>query len=395
MSRINNGSLGKGHAPGEPVVTITEALAWLLASIQAMVLPAEIWKMPYLDDGGAGTKAATTVGGLNGGSNPADDLSRSVKMPDQGTVVKYVMELLEVIGQRAYAILAALSTGTLTMPFMPTSPARGWWKTTSWRTKVLLAVSFVLEAVFGSKMAERLAGSSDYISWAVGLAIAAVLTVSAISIAEAIQHQQLGLLRGYGAWAALGVAVLGVLFLTTYAWGLGGGAEAQPTISGLNGGAAPDSAVTSGPSENWALIVIYASLLLFLLTSVVLSHLIDLFHEDVARVDKDMAAKKAVLPPEGQKRLAIELLTQCVVLIEQAKHRVRGLIQAYIGGVRLVLPPALNSAWNTDALENLELPDPAWVKDIKEEIARLTREVGGSPNDDGDDNPPLALVPAS
>jgi hypothetical protein len=143
---------------------------------------------------------------------------------------------------------------------------------------------------------------------------------------------------------------------------------------------------------NWALTLIYGALLLFLLASVVCSHLIDLYQEELARVDKDVAARKAVLSPAAQKLRAIELLNQCVVLVEQAKHRAQGLVQAYVGGVRRTLTPALNSRWNTDSLENLNLPDPSWLPKINAEIVRLRQEVGDALPDDGDPRPSLAIV---
>jgi hypothetical protein len=381
------------NASAQNKITITDGLGRLLAAIQAMVMPEAIWQMPYLNNGADATDAAVTVGQKDVESAAIDDLTRNPIMPNQMTVVAHAKELLELIGKRAYAILAALKAETLTEGFVPSTPAKGW-KATSLRTKVLLFVAFVLEAVFGAVMAERLAGSHDYISWAIGLAIAALLTASSLSIAHAIHTHQIGFLRGKGAWVALGVSVLAIAFLTVYSLGLGGWAKALP-IGGatMHGGTTPGATPgNTGAAMNWALTLIYGALLLFLLASVVCSHLIDLYREELARVDKDVAAKKAVLSPDAQKLRAIQLLSHCIVLAEQAKHRAQGLVHAYVGGVRRTLTPALNSRWNTDSLENLNLPDPSWLPKINAEIEKLRQEVGEDLPDNGPPRPSLALV---
>lgn len=373
-----------------PLNTIARLLSELLAAIQGMVLPPTIHEMPYLADDGRATKAAHDIGILEPKAS-VDESSRNPKMPHQASIVKAVSELPELVGQRAYAILAALNAATLSVLYVASEPVKGW-KATSWRTRVLLVVAFTLEAVFGARLAERLAGSSDYVSWAVGLAIATLLTASAMSIAYAIHTQQIGLLRGKGAWVGLGLAILAVAFLSAYAWGLGGGAEADTSGGGLTGGTATgDTGGTSGDTEDWALMVIYLGLLVLLLATVVLSHLLDLFYEQVERVDRDMALKDHVLSCDDQVVLAIKLLRQCLVLKDQAKHRARGILMSYVGGVRSTLSPDVNMAWTTDDLEHLDLPDPAWVAEIEAEIKRLERRARES-GEDGDPPPPLSLA---
>lgn len=370
--------------------TMPNPLANFLGALQQMILPLEVWLMPYLDDGKVATHWAISTGKADAGSNPGDAMTRTMIMPNQGTVVSYVSELSETVGRRAFAIIAALQAGTLTPPLTPTTLVTGW-KATSLRTKALMLVAFVLEVVFGAKMAERLAGSGDWISWAIGLAIATVFTMCSLAVAAAIHTKEPGLLRGRGSWVALGLVILAVLFLGLYAWGLGGGAEAQPSGTGLAGGSAPgDSAPPPGQSENWALVLIYGSLLLLLLASVVVSHIIDLYGEDVKRVNADMLEKNKVLTPEAQKQLSIRLLLECLILVDQAKHRAQGLVLAYVGGVRTILPPAYNAAWQTGDLERLDLPNPAWVPKIEAEIRRLKGEVTMDPDDT--DPEPFSLV---
>lgn len=367
-----------------------EWLAILLSWIQTVVQPAAIHEMAYLDDGATATRAAGEVGRLDAQSRTADEVTREPRMPHQETVKKYVMELPEVVGKRAFEILAALKAGTLTVGFTPTSPAKGW-KAMSLRTKILMVVAFALEFVFGAKMAERLAGAHDYISWAVGLAIALLLTFSSLAIAAAIHKHESGLLRGKGAWVALGVSAVAVGFLMVYSWGLGGGAKATTSGGGLSGGGVAGQ-ILGGPgsTENWALTAIYAAMMLLMLTSVILSHLIDLYDEDVELVDRDMPKKQRVLTLTEQRALAIELLRQCLVLNQQSKHRARGLLMAYVGGVLSELSPAVNSAWSTADLENIDIPDPVWVPKIEAEIKRLTRESG---HDDSDyPEPPQAKL---
>jgi hypothetical protein len=349
----------------------------LLAAIQNSVQPAEDYKMPKLDDGINAMRAARETGLEDGVNNSNDDVTRDVRMPNQATVLAHARELQQVVGRRAYAILGAYKAGTLTESFIPSNAVHGL-RATSWRTRILMLVVFVLEVVFGAKMAERLAGSADWISWAVGLGIAVVLTVSALAIAGAVHTQQVGMLRGKGGWIALGVAVVAVAFLSIYAWGLGGGAEAKPSTGGITGGRAAGEAVTGGAADkNWALILIYAALLLLFLVAVVLSHLLDLVREEVSRVNDDMGRKGRVLDAEQQRRLCVELLHQCLVLNEQAKIRAGGIVSNYIGGVLMTFPAPLASSWDTSSLEEANFDDPTWVADVEQALARL--DGGGEP----------------
>jgi hypothetical protein len=73
----------------------------------------------------------------------------------------------------------------------------------------------------------------------------------------------------------------------------------------------------------------------------------------------------------GQIRGGVESRPSVVNLVPQAKHRVHSLIHAYVGGARSVLTPQLNSIWDTSSLANLEIDDPAWVAQIRQEIVRL------------------------
>lgn len=282
-----------GTVPAGFVTGATGALAGLLAAIQDMVLPQQIYLMPFLGDGTVATEAATEIGRTDGRN--LDDLTRTVRTSNLTTVLKYVQELLEVVGQRANAVLAAQKASTLTEVFQPSEPLTGW-RATSSRTKLLMLVACVLEAAFGAKMAERLASSEDAVSWLVGVAIALLLTSSALAIAQAIHEQELGLVRGKGAWIALGVAVVAVAFLSVYAFGLGGGAEGTPTSGGLSGGSTPGMTSDAGNSENWVLVLVYCGLLLLLLSAVVLSHLIDLYVERVARVGVDVGIAPGFFP---------------------------------------------------------------------------------------------------
>lgn len=81
---------------------------------------------------------------------------------------------------------------------------------------------------------------------------------------------------------------------------------------------------------------------------------------------------------------------QCLGLNDQAKLRALGLLSAYVGGVRSVLPPAVNAGWDTAELESMRIADPGWVARVQTEIARLEAEVG-----DLGPEPPFVLTSVS
>lgn len=387
--RVSSENSSGEEKPLEPPNQIMFAIAQLTRWVQSMIMPGELWKTPYLADNGGATQAAHNAGMADASSDPFDIYSTTPRMPHENTVLSIAMELVDKIGGRARDILVALEAGNLTEHFTVEPAAQGW-KATSLRTKVLMVMAATFEMVLGSKLIETLTSVPDFASWAVGVAMALVLTASSLSIAHAIHIQQPSLLRGKGMWIAVAVVGLGMIFLTAYAIGLGGGAEARPESGGLSGGNAPGS--ESGPADpgiNWMLAIIYLALLGFLLASVVLSHLNDLYDAEKRRVSSSITAQDARSTPEVQCRLAIGLLWACLTLVPEAKHRVQELIRAYVGGGRTVLPPHLNSIWNTNDLENRQIPDPGWMQEIRDEIERLERQVQRS---GGDGSPPVSLV---
>lgn len=369
-------SKGVPDKPATPAIHTAPVMAgipltMLAESVQRMLAPDEVWKSPRLDNEGSATEAAHQTGVEDAKSNPFDAYSETPRMPHQETVHSIAMQLMDLLGTRARDILAALRTYSLTKPFVELAPTKGW-RATSPRTKVLLIVAAVLECVFGAKLVETLTSVPDWASWAIGIAIASILTASALSIAHAIFIQQPSLLRGRGMWLAGGVAGIGIVFLTAYAIGLGGGAQARPKSGGIVGGSAAGERPERVSAEiNWMLAIIYLALLIFLLASVILSHLDDLHDLQKHLVDERIAAQDEVLKPAAQAELAVQLLETCINLVPQAKHRVHSLIRAYVGGARSVLTPQLNSIWDTSSLANLKIEDPAWVAQIRQEIDRL------------------------
>ncbi|WP_435084732.1 hypothetical protein [Gordonia hongkongensis] len=318
-----------------------------------------------------------------------DEDTRNVLLPHEEWVLRVVCELSEIIGQRAFEILGALKTSSLTPQFVAERPPTHW-KTISVRTLLLVCVAIALETIFGARMAEKLAGTQDNWSWLVGVAVATLLTVSAITIANSIHTQDVGLLHRRGAWVALMVAVVAVAFLSAWAFGLGGGAKAVLSNNVISGGTADSgSDPVTGSSINTMLVIIYAALLLLVLSAVVLSHLYD---EVQQRESRDMEAKKKVLTETQQKLKAVKLLRQCLVVNEHAKHRAHGLVMAYVAGARSTLPPTVNSAWDTELLENWQAPNSAWVRRVETEIRRLEIETVGPEVSDDDGDPPLFLV---
>lgn len=359
----------KAHNLGADSSSAPFHLASLASAIQQMVGPADLRQPPQLGQETVAITAAREQGRDDAKDDPFDEISHRPRLPQQDALVNTCLQLLELLGARARAIVAADFSGSGVV-----ADIVGGWRVLSWRTRGLLLLAAVVEGVLGAKLVERLTGVADAYSWLVGIAISLICTLGTLAVAEAVHRQSRGIVSGTGAWIAGLIVFIALLFLGAYAWGLGGGAETDTGAGGIEGGGVPTATSTPPPENdiNWALTVIYLALMLLILASVILSHLIDLSAADRATVRQRLAAQDAELSPRQAIESKVELLEACLELLEQAKLRVQALVAAYVGGVQAVLPPAVFSLWegSTD-LTHLDLPDPDWVLGIRKEVARL------------------------
>lgn len=367
-------SLGKRpQPPGRREMTIDDALAVLAAAVFAVVGPPELWKMPQLLGLDRAVQAAGAVGKLDANSDPFDGYTHHPVLPHQNAVVSIALQILDALGTRAYAILAAWKTGRL-VPLAQTLDTRSAWKRMSWLTRALILLAALLEMWLAATLWERLIGAGDSWSWIVGGVWALILLIGTLKAAEWIHDHRPGLIEDRGLWIAGAAAAVLAIVLTFYAFGLAGGAQADPTAGGATGGGVANTTTSGSPDNdvNWVFLAVYLGAMLFIALTVLFSHVRDLGLELREATNSRLAALDALPSDLETLQLAIELLKACVALAREP-NAVHAVVQAYVGAARQELPPAQSSRWDTRELEHCQVSDPAWAADIESEIEALER----------------------
>lgn len=356
-------------------VNANAALAVIADWVGKMIGPAELWVMPRLVNIAEATDACDRAGRVDAGTQPFDKYTEHPRLSLQHAIVPALMGLLPLLGIRARDILAAYKNGTLSTRPKPI-PATVWNKAISPLTWLLLAVGALIEMWLGAQLWERLISADDTWSWIVGLVWGLVIAAGMIVIARLMWEHSPGLLQERGLLIAATLAAVFGFGLAVYAFALAGGAETDPT-GGIEGGSTAGASTGSdGLAVNWVFALVYFGAMGFIGAMLVFAHFRDMNQEAKERQRAKREAWSHVLSPEDQLKLAIELLEACLTLVHQAMTVIQAMTSAYVGGARMVLPPELNSLWDSSKLETLKIEDPAWTSDIRNEIEILKGLLG-------------------
>jgi hypothetical protein len=350
-------------------------VADLANAVQDAVGPEPLTEQPRVALGPAIGKART-VGGNDAAGTPFDVYSHNPVLPSEQMVLAITGMLSVLIGERAFAILAAFYTGTLTPP-MPELKMREGWRAMSWRTRMLVGLIAGIEAFLGANLFERLVGAPDSISWLVGVGWSLILTLSLLAAAGWISEHRPALVANWGLPLAGAVGLVFVALIAFYAYALAGGRSV--TTGGVSGGGLAGTAPQAASSVNWVFLAVYFTAMLLFGAVLLISHVHDLGVEKKRYAMAVRTAKEAQYDQEQQRQLAIQLLTACVELAAGLQDMVQAITRAYVAGARRILPPALSSMWNSDHLENCQVAEPAWVTPIKAEIEKLKKNAPSTP----------------
>ncbi|GAA1508726.1 hypothetical protein [Nocardioides humi] len=379
MNRNKHSKLASGAVPTDQDAargpqTPKAALAVLAGWVSTMVGPSELRVMPQLVNIAEATDASNNAGVADARSKPFDIYSEAPRLSLEQAILPTLLGVLDLIGIRARDILAACRNGKLTPLPQPTLPAV-WYRAISPLTWILLVIGGLIEMWLGAQLWERLISADDSWSWVVGLAWGSVIAAGMVVIARMVWEQRPGLLQERGLVIAFALAAVFGFGLAIYAYALAGGAEPEQS-GGIEGGTTTGADVaSSGVGVNWIFALVYFGAMAFIAAMLVFAHLRDMSQEAKERRRAKRDAWSQVLSPEDQIRLAIELLEACLALVHQATTVIQALASAYVGGARMTLAPELNSMWNTDRLERLEIAPPAWMGDIRQEIRVLKQRL--------------------
>lgn len=341
----------------------------LANAVQDAVGPKPLTEQPRVTLGPAIGKART-VGGNDADCTPFDAYSHNPMLPSEQMVLAVAGMLSVLIGERAFAILAAYHTGTLTPP-MPAPKMREGWRALSWRTRMLVGLIAAIEAFLGANLFERLVGAPDSISWLVGVGWSLILTFGLLAVAGWISEQRPALVANWGLPLAGAVGLVFVALIAFYAYALAGGRSV--TTGGVSGGGLAGTVPQAASSVNWVFLAVYFTAMLLFGAVLLITHVHDLGVEKKRYAMAVRAAKEAQYDPEQQRQLAIQLLTACVELASGLEDMEHSVTRGYVAGARRQLPPHQSSMWKSDHLEKYQVAEPDWVAPIKAEIDKLKK----------------------
>lgn len=342
-------------------------LATLSDAVSRCVKPEELWEPPRVELGEV-VAAAAEVGQGDAARPGFDQYSRNVRLPHENAVVENAKRIGDEIGARARAIVKAHGEGLLTEPAEPKHS--GGWRALTWQDWALIMCIAIVEMVLMQGAIERITRVPDQVSWMIGLAWALGLTLGLLQLAQVISAARPGLVEDRGRMlGAVGVAWF-VLLVIAYAFALSGGGAAVPA-NGVTGGGVAGSEAAATSDVNWVFLGVYIAAMIYFGLILLFSHIRHIGQEKQEIAAEQLAAQDARADGDGQTRRAIQLLETCVEQAGDLTSTVRSVVGAYVGSARRELTPELASMWDTTELEAVEVPEPAWVQQIRNEITRL------------------------
>lgn len=343
-------------------------LGTLSDAVSRCVKPDELWEPPRVELGEV-VAAAAEVGQGDAARPGFDQYSRNVRLPHENAVVENAKRIGDVIGGRARAIVKAHGEGQLTQPAEPTHS--GGWRALTWQDWALIVCVAIVEIVLMQGAIERITRVPDQVSWMIGLAWALGLTLGLLQLAQVISAARPGLVEDRGRMLGAVGAACFVLLVIAYAFALSGGGSVLPVNSGVTGGGVAGGGPAAASPINWVFLGVYIAAMIYFGLILLISHIRHIGQEKQRITAERLAAQDAQADGDRQTRRAIQLLETCVDLAEDLEVTVRSVVGAYIGSALRGLTPELASMWDTTALEAVEVPEPAWVQQIRDEITRL------------------------